>query len=101
MKKHSTKSGKATQASPQQITPAKVQPTAQQIEDTGLIGTINAHGECLKGFAAFIDKCDNIDDMQNMALVFRAYQNEYKVGGWVGEGACQRAPRCRHTAEGR
>jgi hypothetical protein len=86
MKKHSTKSGKATNASPQQITPATVQPTPARIENTGLIGTISAHGECLNGFAAFLDKCDNIDDMENMALVFRAYQNEHKAGGWVGEG---------------
>jgi hypothetical protein len=51
----------------------------------GVIGTINAYAECLKGFTFFLDKCDNIDDLRNMALVFRAYQNEYKSGGWVGE----------------
>lgn len=44
----------------------------------GLTGTIDAHGECLKGFAAFLEKCDNLSDLQNMALVFRAYENSTK-----------------------
>jgi hypothetical protein len=60
--------------------------SAENKATPGLTGTINAHGECLTGFAAFLNKCDNIDDLENMALVFRAYQNEHKAGGWVGEG---------------
>jgi hypothetical protein len=52
---------------------------------SGLTGTIDAHGECLKGFAAFLDKCDNLTDLQTMALVFRVYGREHNAGGWVGE----------------
>lgn len=56
----------------------------------GPTGIIEAQGECMKGFAAFLESCDNLPDLENLALFFRVYQRYKSEGGWVGE-ACQSA----------